>query len=501
MTTPLPRPRRRPRSRPRKPLGRAHDGLCAARTLFVPRQIAAPTLRRMSSARERRLPLASPLTGALILAVTASAVTLGADAMWLVAMGDHVVAHGIPKGVPFAAADSSHWVNVPVLAEVFFAALHGLGPLGLPASQLFVDAVLLGLLMLAGRLGNARDGAMAVALALTAVGTLPALGVVRAQLLSLVPFALLLLLLRSEQERPSRRIWLLPLLTATWSNLHGAVLAGAAVAVVYLAFSRVRVRRLESVGVGLATLGSLWLTPAGLRTGDYYLGVLTNEAARRGTELWAPPGLDRPFDVLMLIAAAVLFALALMRRRPLWEYVAAAGLLVGTLTASRHGVWLVLFLATPAVLGLTGGMSGWRKERHPRPGQNAFVLAMMSALVVATAALLFTRLGAFQAHEREGALIAKAVGTKIVLAPEPLVEDLASAGVRVWASNPIDAFSAEDQAAYLDFVAGGGPDAQRALDAADVIVAPAGFPQVLLAERDGFVTRQEISGQVLLERP
>ena len=43
---------------------------------------------------------------------------------------------------------------------------------------------------------------------------------------------------------------------------------------------------------------------------------------------------------------------------------------------------------------------------------------------------------------------------RVVLADEPLVESLAAEGVRIWLSNPIDAFDQADQAAYLDFVSG-----------------------------------------------
>ncbi len=152
-----------------------------------------------------------------------------------------------------------------------------------------------------------------------------------------------------------------------WSNLHGAVLLGVAVAGTYLLFGRLRIRPLETVLVGVATLAALLVTPVGLRTVPYYLGVFENEAAKRATGLWARPSLSNPFDVMMILAAVVLLA-AIVRRPPrLWECVALAGLAVGTLMAARHGVWLLMAAAAPAAVALTQDATG-RRWLHRSPG-------------------------------------------------------------------------------------------------------------------------------------
>ena len=74
-----------------------------------------------------RLPQSSRLTwlavafGAGSCALLAS---VGADARWLAALGEEIVEKGsIPTGIPYAAAPSMDWVNVPVLGELIF---HGL---------------------------------------------------------------------------------------------------------------------------------------------------------------------------------------------------------------------------------------------------------------------------------------------------------------------------------------------------------------------------------------
>jgi len=80
--------------------------------------------------------------------------------------------------------------------------------------------------------------------------------------------------------------------------------------------------------------------------------------------------------------------------------------------------------------------------------------------------------------------IAKAAGLRVVLAPEPLAEDLAAAGVTLWVSNPIDAFQRADQAAYLDVWLGRG-DGRRAITESAVVVAAPESPAFKLAISSG----------------
>ncbi len=62
----------------------------------------------------------------------ASELQTGADTMWMVALGDRIASTGsIPIGIPFAAADTSGWPNVPVVGELTMFAIHSLGPASL----------------------------------------------------------------------------------------------------------------------------------------------------------------------------------------------------------------------------------------------------------------------------------------------------------------------------------------------------------------------------------
>ena len=356
-----------------------------------------------------------------------------------------------------------------------------MGPGAMVIAQASVDTVALLIVCVGAKRLGARDLGTAVAVLLLALGSLPALNVVRLQLLSLAVFAALLLLLRMEHQGPSRRVWFLVPLCVLWSNLHGAVLVGMAVATCYLLFSRMRRQPWTAVGVGLSSLFAIGVTPAGLRTGEYYVGVLTNEAARRGTDLWARPSVHEPFDVLMLISALALVAAALRRPLPLWEYAVLAGLALGTAMAARHGLWLLLWAAGPAAASLTRNQA----ERPTRTGRSTpgagipelawgAVTGLLVCLIVAGRgnAVLPAPSGVVEAvarHARGG----------VVLAIEPLAESLAVAGVKVWASDPIDAFSPSDQATYLAFLAGE-EGATQAIGQADIVVVRPSSPSASL---------------------
>ena len=461
------------------------------------RSMLRPAVRRDS------LLLPALATG-LVLTYLSAQVLVGADTMWMVALGEHVArARAVPDGLPFASADTSGWPNVPVLGELALFAAHSTGSLGLAVALLLADAVMLLALAASAQRRGAGPLATAFTVVVTAAGMLTVLGVVRAQLLSLVPFALLVVLLRAEEEEPSRRVWLCVPLIIVWANLHGAVLVGVALIGCYLVFSRVRRTPVEAVLVAVCCVLAVWLNPALVRTGTYYAGVLTNEAARSGSELWSRPDLRSPFDVLMVLSAFVLTVLAgRWGRLRLWEVVAVAGMVVATFSAARHGMWLLMFLLGPAALALS-------RATRQGPLKDMAVRMPSPRLVGAVGLVALAGLCAVTLTQREHVLrgpgeIARAVAAatqgKVVLAPEPLAEDLAAAGVTVWASNPIDAFSPADQRAYLAFIRGDGQAAGPALEDADVVVAPVASPSERVAIAGGFTERSRIRGYVLLSR-
>ena len=433
-------------------------------------------------------------TIATIVALAALLARIGSDAQWLVALG-RVIAHrhAIPDGVPFAASPTGHWPNSLVLAELIFDGLQAaLGSRGLMLAQL--AAVVGGLIILArdARAGGAGPVGVSAALLIAAAGAMPSLAIARVQLFSLVLFPALVALLRAQARAPSRRIWLVVPLLALWSNLHGAALLGLGVVAAYLLLERGRREPWLAAGVGLASAAAMCLTPALTRTVDYYHGLVTNAAAQRGVGLWGPLSLHSPLDVVLVLATLAL-GWRMWRARPrprVWELGVLAALVLLTVDADRDGVWLLMFAVAPAARAL-----------HPARALRALVppaAVAAGALLIVAVARGPVPSGASDSMVK-GA-IALAHGSP-VLADGTIDEQVAMAGGRIWAGNPIDALSARVQAEYLDWLAGD-PSGARALapGVEVVLVARGSSTQSLMARMGDFAATRAGVDTVMYQR-
>ena len=213
----------------------------------------------------------------------------------------------------------------------------------------------------------------------------------------------------------------------------------------------------------MAAAVAVCATPAGIRTIAYYHGLLTNQIAARGEGLWAPLSLSAPLDLLLIIAGTGL-ALQFFRASPsFWERVALAPLAAMTVEASRSGVWLLFFLIPTAA-----------RAFRLRPSRDR-LLSPLGAVAVAALILGIVRGPIASGASRSVVIraITLARGTP-VLAEGTIAEQVAIAGGRVWAGDPIDAFSTQRQSTYLDWVDGRHGDA--ALRNVDVVLVTEGSP-------------------------
>src|SRR4051812_20565645 len=196
-------------------------------------------------------------------ALCAAVAVVGADARWLAALGAAITHAGhIPASVPYAAAPSHDWVNVPALGELVFHWLWGLGgERGLVLAQTVAVALTFALLVRDMRASRAPDSASALVLVMLPFAAVASLFIVRAQVFSLPMFALTLLLLRNESRAPSRRIWLLVPVVALWSNLHGGALVGFRAAAGYPLVERGLAERWDGVAAAGASPVGPWANP------------------------------------------------------------------------------------------------------------------------------------------------------------------------------------------------------------------------------------------------
>lgn len=409
-------------------------------------------------------------------AVASIAGTIGPDARWLPALGRALLRlDSLTHGIPYASAPSAGWHNVPVLAELSFWGLQAsFGVRGLLGAQ--VVAVVLAALLIARdarRLG-ATDAGISATLVVVVFGGLLAVAGIRAQLFSLILFPALVMLLRSDERVPSRRIWAVVPLLALWSNLHGAALLGLGVTLVYLMVHRARRRPLESAGVALAALVALCVTPTPLGTPAYYHGVITSEPAQQGYGLWAPLSLHSGFDLLLIGSAVVLLAGFVLSRPTLWQLAAGAVLVALTVQAARNGIWLLLFVAPPAA-------TAFRVPSRPRPALSHCLAFVLCAGAVAGFVRGPLEIGAGKP------LVARAIATahgRPILADPSVAEEIAQSGGRVWIADPIDAFDRADQRLYVDWLEGK-PAGDAAAAHVSVLLVRRGSPaaQRLLASR------------------
>jgi hypothetical protein len=378
----------------------------------------------------------------------AAVAAVGADARWLAAIGGVIVAVGhVPASIPYAAASSHGWANVPVLGELVFHWLDALGgDRALVIAQAVSVALALTLVLYDMRRAGASDAAGALVILAVPFSVVSAVFVVRAQLLSYPLFALTMLLLRAEHRRPSRRIWLVVPLIALWSNLHGAVLTGIAIIGVYATVDRLRRRPWTTVGVLGASVAALFATPALGATATYYRSVLESAPATSGFGLWAPLSLHKPLDVLFVAVLAPLLFFAWRSRPAVWEQVAIAVLCAATVHASRNGVWLCLFVAVPAAAGMRFG-------RAARSRSMLVTAAWIVPLVMLVAAFSRTPLQTV-AGPRLREQAAELTRGAPLLADAEDAEQLALDGRRVWIANPIDAFDLRDQRLYIGWLEG-----------------------------------------------
>jgi hypothetical protein len=313
------------------------------------------------------------------------------------------------------------------------------------------------------------------------------------QLFSLALFPVLIALLRSEARDPSRRIWLVVPLLAVWWNLHGMALAALGITGTYLILGRLRSDRATAIGVGAASLLSIFLTPVGWRAITYYQLSLTNVGVQRGEGLWAPLSLTSVFDVMLILAVVTLITYACRRPRPLpplWEIAVLLILVLMTINASRSGVWLAFFLVGPAAHGLQLRRR-WARAIPPLATVGVVVLAL---------AIIRGPLPSGGTHTFIARAIALAHGTP-VLADDVLAEQVALAGGRVWVGNPIDAFSRQDQAAYLDWADGSSQGSQALRPQVLVVLTQrGGAAQRLMDRTPGFARVAVEKTAIIYER-
>jgi hypothetical protein len=309
---------------------------------------------------------------------------LVADSWLTLAAGREIVENGLPTRdeLTVLGADRT-WTDQQWGAHALAYLAHEVGGhalLSMLAAALVVGAFAIG--AIAARTLGAGSRAVAVIL-LPVVAAAPWAWTIRAQLFALPLFTGLLWLLATEARRPTRRVYAAFPLLVIWANMHGSVLAGAALVMLLGAIELVRGRRgLRAVALLLLPPLAVVATPYGpVATARYYhLLVVDPPFGRELVIEWrrSDPSVR---TLLFYCLAALAVALVVWGRRRLTAYDVGALLLTfaGGVTAIRGIVWFALacLVLLPVAIGLRLEPSAARA----RPSLNAALSVAAAALV------------------------------------------------------------------------------------------------------------------------
>jgi hypothetical protein len=277
------------------------------------------------------------------------------DYWWYVRLGQDTLQAG---AVPTIDTFSYTQYGVPFifhswLSAVIFALLNQAG--GVAFTVLvrgLVIALAYGLIWYAARWAGTGTKTASLVTLLAALATSNN-WTVRPQMFTYALFALALLVLYGWQNGDRKAVWLLPLVTLLWVNLHGSfvmlfLLLGAGVV-----FGKGD--RTTLVRVLLLCLAATLINPRGIEAWGYVLQAVTVPSIQDFATEWQPP-VNLGWQMNLFFGWLLLFiplAAASTRKLSLLEWVWFLGFGWLALSGVRHVVWFVLVLAVPTASLLT----------------------------------------------------------------------------------------------------------------------------------------------------
>jgi hypothetical protein len=360
----------------------------------------------------------------------ALAVRMGAvDLTYHLRVGELILRAGVPRSDTFTFGGTGRaWLDQQWGAQVaLWTAFRSGGWAGLVLLRAIAAGATFGFVYLACR----TRGATVRASALLTTGSF-FLGItnlaMRPQILAFPLFTASLWIVIGRDKYP-RRLWLLPILTLVWANVHGSFVLAPAMLVLAAIEDRItggpRTKHLWTV-LSLV-IGATLIGPLGTDVWRYALLISTSATIRNEITEWQPTTVAK-LGGATFFGSAVLIAGFLARRRDPVPWPALLWLgcffLLG-LPAFRGMVWWG-FVAPVILAGLLPTM----RSASPRRG-SAPLNACFLAVVVAATALLLPR--SFSHDPRVGA------DRFLMAAPQSQISALARtlpAGSRLFVSQP-----------------------------------------------------------------
>lgn len=286
-----------------------------------------------------------------------------ADMWWHLRTGEVIVDEGIPRQDTFSyTVPSNEWITHEWLSQVLmWMAFQWSGFTGL---MLLFAAFTTAALMLAFMRCDGKPYLAAFVVLLAALASAPFWGV-RPQVFNMLFAALFVFLVErfKDGQVQRRTLWLLPLLTILWANLHSGYLLGIAILGSYLLGEGLQLRFGTRAARGLNWDGIRWLAlmtvacfvaavinPNGPELWIYPFLTLGSGAMQQYIQEWQSPdfhlNLFWPFAALLGIGT---LSLIMSRKRPAWtDIILFAGTGAAGLLSARH-IPLFAIVASPIV--------------------------------------------------------------------------------------------------------------------------------------------------------
>ncbi|MBN1639595.1 MAG: hypothetical protein JXA09_00075 [Anaerolineae bacterium] len=271
------------------------------------------------------------------------------DFWWHLATGRYIVeTRSIPRHDVFSYTATDYtWITHEWLTQVAMIGLYRLG--GLTALLLATCAAITLTFGLVYAQCDARPHLAVFAVLLGALASAVTWGA-RPQMLNALMAAWFMHLLYRYRAGDRRALWLLPLSTALWVNLHSGYFLGLALIALFIAGegaahllgqggARLAPRQMACLALSLlACVCAALLNPNGYRILRYPFETLGSGAMQRYIQEWAPPDYRQPAfwpAIALLYGGAVAMAYS-KRRRDLTDVLFYYGLGFAGLLSARH---------------------------------------------------------------------------------------------------------------------------------------------------------------------
>ena len=303
---------------------------------------------------------------------------------------DAVTSGHLSTADPYSFTSDRSWINHEWLAEcaMFLTFALGGGP-GLVMFKMLVVLVTVAFVWSGLKRQQVDPNARTVLVALTIVATFPQTTHVRPQLFSVVAFALLLWLLVTNGSR--WRVAAIPLVFATWVNLHGGWIVGGGVLLFWVLLTLpANVERAQKVTLficGVASLLATLVNPYGWRM--WLFLQQTVGLGRAEITDWQPPyrlGLGFMALWMSVLAVAVVGAMRHWRSndRELRRLAVVAMLAVGSFQVSRLLSFFVLAVVLLLGRDIAAAFTSWRAQRRSAPRATGRLATAIALIVFVT---------------------------------------------------------------------------------------------------------------------